>query len=102
MNNDAVNHPSHYTFGNIECIDAIEASMKPDEFRGYLKGCILKYMWRYENKEEPLQDLKKARWYLNKLVSTIENKKKPLQTLTLEKIEWYLNNMIETIGKNDD
>lgn len=69
---DVVNHPTHYTFGGIETIDAIEASMPKEEFRGYLKGNVLKYVWRYEIKGSALQDLKKAEWYLQKLISKIE------------------------------
>ena len=50
---DAVNHPSHYTGGDIECIDAIKASMTNEAFLGYLKGNIQKYLWRYEKKVAP-------------------------------------------------
>lgn len=70
--NDDVNHPSHYTRGGIECIKAIEASMTPEEYVGYLKACIMKYVWRYRDKEDPLKDLKKARWYLNTLIEYVE------------------------------
>ena len=69
---DAVNHPAHYTNGDIECIDAIRASMGQDKFCGYLKGNILKYLWRYELKEKPVQDLEKAQWYLNRLIQEIK------------------------------
>ena len=65
---DAVNHPSHYTGGNIECIDAIKASMTNEAFLGYLKGNIQKYLWRYEKKVAPIEDLKKAKWYLERLI----------------------------------
>ena len=65
---DVVNHPAHYTNGDIECIDAIKASMGVDKFCGYLKGNILKYLWRYELKENPVQDLEKALWYLKRLI----------------------------------
>lgn len=68
--NDPVNHPSHYTAGAIECIDAIAASMTPDAFRGYCKGNALKYIWRYEHKGEK-ESLQKAIWYLNRLISTL-------------------------------
>jgi len=68
---DKVNHPSHYTQGGIECIEALKASMSTDEFRGYLKGCQMKYMWRYRLKNG-VEDLKKARWYLNRLISEME------------------------------
>ena len=64
---DSVNHPSHYTQGTVECIDAIESSMTPEEFRGYLKGCLMKYIWRYQHKGG-MEDLKKARWYLDRLI----------------------------------
>jgi len=67
---DMVNSPPHYNSGEIECIDAIEASMTPEAFKGYCKGNILKYMWRYEKKDE-LEGLLKARWYHNRLVETI-------------------------------
>lgn len=65
---DNVNHPSHYTTGGIECIEAIKASMTAMAFAGYLKGNILKYLWRYEKKIAPVEDLLKAQWYLNKLI----------------------------------
>ena len=64
---DPVNHPAHYTQGGIECIDALKASMTPEEFRGYLKGNAIKYMWRYQSKGNPAQDIAKAQWYLARL-----------------------------------
>lgn len=69
---DNVNSPSHYTKGGIECIDAIEASMTREAFLGYLKGNVQKYIFRYESKSKPVEDLKKAQWYLNKLISKLE------------------------------
>ena len=71
---DSVDHPKHYTLGSIECIDAIKESMTFDSFCGYLKGNILKYLWRYQNKDNPIQDLKKAQWYLTKLIEVMELK----------------------------
>ena len=65
---DAVAHPDHYNTGAIECIDAIKASMSQTEFKGYLKGNLEKYIWRYNYKGKPIEDLRKARWYLNKLI----------------------------------
>ena len=70
MTPDMVNHPSHYTHGKVECIDAIEESMTTEAFRGYCKGAALKYLWRYERKGKPLEDLQKAQWYLVKLISS--------------------------------
>lgn len=66
---DPVNHPQHYNLNEhgIECIQAIEASMSKEGFKGYLKGNVMKYLWRYEYKGKALEDLEKAAWYLNKL-----------------------------------
>lgn len=69
--NDPVNHPGHYCKGGIECIDAICAAMSAEAFRGFLKGNIMKYVFRYEAKNG-IEDLKKAQWYLNRLVGECE------------------------------
>jgi hypothetical protein len=69
---DIINHPSHYTQGSIECIDAIAEATK--HLRGIEAtdtGNILKYMWRWNNKNG-IEDLRKARWYLNHLISHVE------------------------------
>ena len=70
---DLVNHPTHYNSGGIECIQAIEASMELEAFQGYLKGNILKYIWRMSYKGKALEDCEKSQWYLNKLISTLED-----------------------------
>ena len=62
-----VNHPSHYVDGEIECIEAIEAQLTPDEYRGYLKGNIAKYVWR-ERLKGGVTSLQKAQWYLDRLI----------------------------------
>ena len=72
--NDPVNHPDHYACGGIECWDAIRASMSDEAFLGYLKGNVQKYLWRYEKKEKPLEDIQKALVYLNKLKMELECK----------------------------
>lgn len=69
---DNVNRPSHYTQGGIECIDAIRASMSAHQFSGFLKGNVIKYLWRFEHKGKPAEDLKKAAWYLDRLIKHIE------------------------------
>jgi hypothetical protein len=66
---DVVNSPPHYTAGGIEAIDAIEAALSGEGFRGALKANVLKYMWRYEKKADPVADLRKARWYLDRLIA---------------------------------
>jgi hypothetical protein len=67
--NDNVNSPPHYNNGDIECIDAIKASMTQSAFLGYCKGNVQKYMWRYEHKGG-VESLKKAQWYLNKMIDS--------------------------------
>jgi hypothetical protein len=69
---DMVEHPPHYNQAGIECIEAIQAALTPEEFKGYCKGNNFKYTWRenYKGKDE---DLAKAAWYLNRYLSTLEN-----------------------------
>ena len=74
-NADPVNHPPHYTSGGIETIDYMEAKSTPEEFRGHLRLTTLKYLSRAGLKEDTLQDLEKAAWYLNKLIEVIKAKK---------------------------
>ena len=64
--NDPVNHPSHYTQGAVECVDALKSALTEEEFRGFLKGNVLKYLWRERGKGGG-QDLLKAAWYLDRL-----------------------------------
>jgi hypothetical protein len=71
MSFDVVNKPKHYTTGNIECLDAIEASMTKEQFVGFLKGNIMKYLWRFEHKNG-VEDLKKAQFYQNRLITTYQ------------------------------
>ena len=74
--NDAVQHPSHYTQGGIECIEAIRASMTADGFCDYCKGNIIKYIWRWRDKGG-VEDLRKASVYLDWLINAAdENEKK--------------------------
>lgn len=73
--NDEVNKAAHYNRGGIECIKAIEASMSPEEYQGFLKGQVLKYVWRYQHKGTPVKDLKKARYYLDELIRVTEGRK---------------------------
>ena len=65
---DPVEQPDHYNKGSIEAIEAIKASMPKHEFRGYLKGNALKYLWRYDYKGKPVEDLRKCRWYVHRLI----------------------------------
>jgi len=68
---DPVNSPKHYNQTGIECIDAIRAATD-DGFEYYLQGNIMKYVWRYKYKNGS-EDLKKAQWYLNKLIEVVDD-----------------------------
>jgi hypothetical protein len=65
---DAVNRPEHYNNGGMECIDAIQGMLTHDEYIGYLRGNALKYNWRCRYKGKPIEDLRKARWYEERLI----------------------------------
>ncbi len=71
--NDPVNHPAHYTAGGIECIDAIAAaiSCQHDPVAAWLTAQCLKYLWRWPLKNG-LEDLKKTRFYLDRLIDLVE------------------------------
>jgi len=70
--NDPVNHPSHYTQGSVECIDAMEAAFGKEELAIYCKIAAFKYIWRCEHKDGVKQDIEKARWYIEKVLELIE------------------------------
>lgn len=63
---DSVNHPSYYFHSSIECKDVIKALVKDEGYKGYLKGNIIKYIWREQNKGH-FEDVQKAKFYLNEL-----------------------------------
>ena len=69
-NVDMVNSPPHYNQTGIECIQAIAAATDKG-FKYYLQGNILKYLWRFDYKDKPLEDLQKAKWYLDKLIEEV-------------------------------
>lgn len=68
---DSVLKPEHYNTGIIEAIDYIENQLGKEKFTGYLEGNMLKYnhRWKYKN---GVEDLKKAQWYLARLIETLE------------------------------
>jgi hypothetical protein len=71
---DPVNSPSHYQYGKFEVIDVLEEAVRraPDPIKGSLQYQVLKYMLRVWDKENPLQDAQKSRWYLNRLIDKLE------------------------------
>ena len=71
---DPVHHPNHYTWKGEECITLIRIMCREEEgFDGYCKGNVVKYLFR-ETKKNGLEDLKKARVYLNLLINYREGK----------------------------
>ena len=65
---DPVN-PSHYRKGEIECIDAIRSMLTEDEWRGFLKGTSVAYLWRLGHKDAVEQDARKTLWYVSWLAN---------------------------------
>ena len=70
-NADMVNHPPHYNKYGVECIEALRSACG-EGFEYYLQGNVMKYLWRYRYKNG-IEDLKKANWYLELLMETIDN-----------------------------
>ena len=68
---DAVTKPQHYNTGGIEAIDYIKQQLG-DGFTDYCEGNTLKYLHRWRYKHNPSQDLRKARWYLDKMIEAVE------------------------------
>lgn len=73
VKSDFVNSPAHYNKGGVECIDAIEAAV--EDFPSYCQGNAIKYLYRHAYKGNPVQDLEKAIWYINKLKEQYETKR---------------------------
>jgi hypothetical protein len=70
---DMVNSPPHYTAGGIETIDFMKAKSTPEEYKGYLRLTVLKYLSRSEYKGKSLEDYKKAKWFLDRLIKELES-----------------------------
>ena len=90
---DAIN-PSHYKQGKVECIDALEsATVNKTGLEAVCVANVIKYLWRYEAKNG-LEDVRKAQWYLAKLIDYLEAKnKKPIQHFKSQTIADPLDNM---------
>lgn len=74
VNPDPVNRPAHYTSGGIECIDAMQAAFGVEAVKDFCLCNAFKYLWRHRQKNG-VEDLKKARWYLNRLITAMEEQK---------------------------
>lgn len=78
MSDDIINHPSHYTAGGVECIDAIEAALckYTDPVDAWLAGQVVKYLWRAPLKGAYRVDVGKAKFYLDRLAARLDAKEK--------------------------
>ena len=85
--NDPIN-PSHYKEGDVECIEAIKSSLDTQAFHGYLKASVMKYLWRYDKKDDPALCLGKAQWFMNRLIKEHVNEYGSTEDLwTIEQVE---------------
>ena len=77
MKYDPVNKPAHYNLdGVIECIDYIKQVLGEDGFVAYCHGNMIKYQHRHRYKTNPVEDMEKAQWYLNKMLDAMKAKRK--------------------------
>ena len=76
---DKVNAPVHYTFGRVEVIDIIEdaISRAPDAVLGNCQGHVLRYVLRMWDKDDPMLNASKARWYLDRLIKHLDRYELP-------------------------
>lgn len=65
---DSVNHPAHYNQGGIECIDAMLAAFGTSAVQTFCHLNAFKYLWRAGQKGDKTEDLRKARWYIDKMI----------------------------------
>jgi hypothetical protein len=79
--NDVVNHPSHYCHGGIETIDYMRAKLTDEQYIGYLKGNLIKYVSRAGLKHDEVEDIEKAQWYLNRLLDVLKTKEEALKEI---------------------
>jgi len=68
---DNVNRPKHYNAGSVECLDAIRSALTEEEFKGFCKGNVIKYVWR-EKLKGGSEDLQKAMFYLTESIKNNE------------------------------
>lgn len=73
---DAID-PAHYRQGSVECIDALRAALGHEGFVAHCRATAIKYLWRLGRKDAALQEAKKARWYLDRIIQELEGEAKP-------------------------
>ncbi len=72
MTQDMINHPDHYTANGLEVIEILEMKMSPEDFQAYCLGNVFKYLFRAKYKGKELEDNKKALWYLDRKIKSME------------------------------
>lgn len=94
MNNaiDMVNNPPHYTSGKFECIEVMEDALGKEAVMNFCICNAFKYIFRHK-KKNGVEDVQKAKWYLNKYIELEEN------TTSEEKIENLVNQIMEEVDK---
>lgn len=92
---DSIEHPNHYVHGDMECIDAIKAALTPEEFRGYCKGNIIKYVWRERGKGGD-EDLGKAGQYIGFALSDEGNEGEKASSDRFDSLMDGLNRLLNT------
>lgn len=71
--NEKVNHPKHYGGDTTyECIKVLKAWLPEEQYKGFLRGNCLKYLCRVGQKDNEVQELEKAKWYLERLIDIIK------------------------------
>ena len=70
---DPINAPSHYKAGGVECIELLRQNLTPEQYKGFLLGNVQKYIFRCQAKGCEEQDLRKAEWYLRRLISDTQD-----------------------------
>lgn len=69
---EMVNHPSHYTAGSVECIDALRSALGLRGFVDHCRACAIKYAWCSPHKGREAEDLRKAAWYLGRAAGELD------------------------------
>ncbi len=82
---DNVNHPAHYVDGGIETIDFIRAKLEGIAFIGYCLGNVLKYISRWNKKDDPIENLEKAQVYLGWAIDELRKGKEKCTKTTVKK-----------------
>jgi len=70
-----VDHPAHYNTGELEVIDCVEGTLSPDEYLGFVKGNIIKYVTRAGHKGDVINDMEKLIWYARRYVDWLKKKR---------------------------